>query len=328
MEINEKELEKIFLELKQGNKENFEEFYKKYNKLVYKIAFSILKNRENSEDVVQDVFKKIYLLESNKLPDKGYISWIYSVTKNQSLMALRKNKNNIDLDLIYEIEDENNEIENLIDKEKYNKLISNLNEKEREIVSLKVLANMPFKDISKVLNEPVGTVKWRYYKSINNLKILIANLGMFILTFIIGIKSINKNKNLENNLVIQNDENTINQNNSNNEDFTNTNKIILPDENSAYDETNLEDKDLRSSDENSLSTENQLNNRTEQNIIQNFVDNSSVAEEVQNVTQTAEHQEKSNCFGIVMIIISAVFFLIFLKFLIKNQLKSKDKSSK
>lgn len=51
--IDEKELKKIFTELKSSNnKVAFETLYQKYNKLVYRIAFTILKNKEDSEDVV------------------------------------------------------------------------------------------------------------------------------------------------------------------------------------------------------------------------------------------------------------------------------------
>ena len=49
------ELKRIFYELKTGNKHVIEELYKKYYKIVYGIAFSILKNKEDSEDIVQKV---------------------------------------------------------------------------------------------------------------------------------------------------------------------------------------------------------------------------------------------------------------------------------
>lgn len=61
--IDEKELKQLFTELKSSNnKVAFETLYKQYNKLVYRIAFTILKNKEDSEDIVQAVFSKIYSL--------------------------------------------------------------------------------------------------------------------------------------------------------------------------------------------------------------------------------------------------------------------------
>mgnify|MGYP001016059339 CR=1 FL=1 len=62
--INKIELHNIFSKLREGDNSQFELLYKNYNQLVYKISFSILKNKENSEDIKQIVFLKIW--EINK----------------------------------------------------------------------------------------------------------------------------------------------------------------------------------------------------------------------------------------------------------------------
>ena len=59
---------------------------------------------------------------------------------------------------------------------------------KKEIVALKILSNFSFEEIGKFLNEPVETVKWRYYKAIYSLKAILGNLAMFIVSFIIGVK--------------------------------------------------------------------------------------------------------------------------------------------
>ena len=114
VKIDERELKELFIELKYNNNIAFEKLYNKYNKLVYGIAFSILKNKQDSEDVVQDIFTKIYNIDKNKLPTKNETSWLYSTTKNEAITVLRKRKNELDLDSIYEIEDQDNEINHLI----------------------------------------------------------------------------------------------------------------------------------------------------------------------------------------------------------------------
>ena len=129
-EIDEDELKKFFCGVKLDNKSIFEEFYSKYKKLVYGIAFSILKNKEDSEDIIQIVFSKIYSLNKEKLPTKNYASWLYSLTKNETISYLRKKNNNINLDNIYDIKDYNNDIDNVIDEIEFNRLISKLNDTE------------------------------------------------------------------------------------------------------------------------------------------------------------------------------------------------------
>ena len=188
------ELKRIFYELKTKNKQAIEELYKKYNKVIYGIAFSILKNREDSEDIVQIFFSKLYSLEENKLPSNNESSWIYTTTKNEVINFLKKKRDNIDYDSLYEIEDANNDLNKIIDRDNYNRLISKLNDKEKEIISLKILSNLSFVEISKLLNIPTGTVKWKYYKSINTLKLLLSNLSMFIVTFLSSILAFKNGK--------------------------------------------------------------------------------------------------------------------------------------
>lgn len=192
--VNENELRELVLEIKHNNKIAFEKLYNRYNKLVYGIAFSILKNKEDSEDAVQTVFSKLYVLEKDKIPTDKIGTWLYTVTKNEALILLRKNNKAIDLDTIYDLEDENNEIDKLINKDTYNKLIKDLNPKEQEIVTLKILSNFTFKEIGTLLGESANTIKWRYYKSIYSLRIMLSNLGMFIITFVLGIKILKNQK--------------------------------------------------------------------------------------------------------------------------------------
>ena len=211
--INKEELHNIFLKLKIDKKENvFNELYNKYNNLVYKIAYSLLKNREYSEEIKQIVFLKIWQMEKENLPSKNETSWLYTVTKNETINYIKKLDNTISIEEIYYINEEDKELNEIINKDSYNRLIAKLNEREQEIVSLKIVSNLSFKEISEILKEPVGTIKWRYYKAIHTLKILLSNLGMFMITFIIGTKILlNKNEaNNEEQQIIE--ENNINQN--------------------------------------------------------------------------------------------------------------------
>ena len=245
--LNESELEELFIEIKHNNKIALEKLYNRYNKLVYGIAFSILKNKEDSEDVVQTVFSKLYVLEKDKLPTDKIGTWLYTVTKNEALLLLRKNNNDVNLDTIYDLEDENNEIDKFINKDSYNRLINGLNQKEQEIVSLKILSNFTFKEIGELLGESANTIKWRYYKSIYSLRIMLSNLGMFIITFVLGIATLKNQK--KSAPIIKEDENF---NNITGEDTANkendridTNEVIQDNENTdSFENIIIEDTNI------------------------------------------------------------------------------------
>ena len=296
------ELKAIFDELRNGNKEIIESLYKRYDKLIYGVAFSILKNKDDSEDIVQTVFSKLYTIDQDKFPKDKEATWLYTVTKNEALQLLRKKDDSYDLEKVYNIENQNNEINDLIDRENYNQLINKLDSKEKEIVSLKVISNFSFKQISELLGEPIGTVKWRYYKSIYALRIMLSNLGMFIVTFILGIASFKQSNKISNN--IKNQE--------------------VQDKNDESINDNFKEESIN----NSLKDEDTMNKiEKEEN------DEIKTEEEIKENITTQEPIIESNVsyFGYGIMSISAVFFtltIIFAIILKKHQLNSRKKSSK
>ncbi len=188
-DLNKAEIHNIFQKIKNGKKEAIEELYAKYQKLVINISFSIVKDKNISEEISQTIFLKILQNPIENIPNSNELSWLYTITKNQTIDYLRKQHNDIDIDTLYDIPDNENKINEIIDRDTYNRMIDGLEEKEQEIVSLKVLTNFTFKEIGLILDMPTATVQWKYYKSVHTLKILLSNLSMFIITSLLYIKS-------------------------------------------------------------------------------------------------------------------------------------------
>lgn len=287
-QINKKELSKLFIEIKGNNRVAFERLYSNYHQLVYGIAFSIVKNKQDAEDLVQTVFAKIYTMEKSKLPTKNEASWLYSITKNETINFLKKSRHNISLEDIYEIEDNNDEINCIIDKESYDKRIRGLSNKEKEIISLKVLANLSFDEIGKMLEIPTGTVKWKYYKSLHTLEILLSNLGMFMITAILSVIS-----------------------------FKNKPKAVLPIE----PETNIIENDREDVSQTPPKEETQK----QENVI--VEENSKTQESIIYTPTSHSHPYLGVSFmgiSIIFLMITVIFFIIFTK----HQLKARKKLSK
>ncbi len=290
--INEKELHELFSKLKENRTDSiFNELYTKYRKLVYYIAFSIVKNNENSEDITQIVFSKIWSMDTRSLPKNSEASWLYTITKNETINYLRKKQDNFDLEYIYYIVGEDVNINKLLGYYSYNSLISKLDKKEQEIVSLKILSNLSFKEIAQVLNEPVGTIKWRYYKSVHTLKILLSSLGMFLITFVIGLKT-----------------------------AFSSNKSKEQVEGSAEKEESIK--------ENEDYMEDSIENASHSQIFQDNLSNDNIKEEI---IAPNESKININYYGAGILVISSIFLIITITFLIfftKYQLKRKKKLSK
>ena len=248
---------------------------------------------------MQAVFSKIYSLPKDKLPIDNIATWIYSVTKNEAISLYRKRKNTIDLDCMYEIADSDDEINRIVDQDRYNRILSKLNDKEKEVVSLKILTNLTFDEIAKLLDEPAGTVKWRYYKSIHTLKLLISNLGMFIITFVMGIKLLS------------------NQNKSNRAE-----QKTVEDNSIEKNQENIENETTKSETQDSLKEEmNNVKEEIEENTQKEIQEEISIQEPVIAVNNYAVGILS---FSAIFLTLTIIFSIIFTKY----QLKAKKKTSK
>ena len=151
---------KDFENLKLNKELYFKDFYKNNYNLIYGICYSILKEKENSEDITQNVFEKIYKLPTDKMPTEYESSWLYSVSKNESLQYIRKNKFSCSDENLSNLKSNKNEIDDVIENENYNKLVKKLDKKQEQIISLKVISGFTFKEIGQILSMPTATVQW------------------------------------------------------------------------------------------------------------------------------------------------------------------------
>ena len=161
------------------NKEKyFEILYKEYKDFVFKIVFSIIKNKDDAEDITQNIFMKIYKLPVEKLPNKNETFWLYAVSKNETLNYIKSKRKDINIEELQICEKENN----ILDEIDFKRLIKRLDSEEELIVKLKTESNFTFKEIARVLGKNENTVKWKYYTAIHTLKILLTNICMFAIS--------------------------------------------------------------------------------------------------------------------------------------------------
>ena len=149
---------------------SFEILYKEFSGFVYGIANSVLRNVSDANDIVQEVFVKIYQLKECNLPGTNAVAWLYVLTKNEALGMIRKRRNECSItdyedelasDHLYESMDENMIM---------HKVVSVLSEESREIVILKAVSGYTHKEISKILKIPQGTVQWKYHEAVKLMK--------------------------------------------------------------------------------------------------------------------------------------------------------------
>lgn len=315
--IDEKELHEIFDKMRKEDKKSYEELYKKYYKLVCNIAFSILKNKENAEDISQNVFIKIGNLKKEKLPNSYEASWLYTVTKNECISLFRKTKETLTIE---DIKNENleDEIEGIIQKNSYEKLMENLEKIEKQIIFLKVEAGYSFKEIARLLKMPIGTVQWKYYKSLHALKLLIANLSMFV----IGVVTCLFNNSRLKESKVEQDENKT-------EDNKEQGSTI--EDNQKQDSVqNQKDNKNTIKHENIAEDISNENSNTIENIVQNELIENIIREETKiescNITVDRTMFKNAILYGLTNVFLCfSIFFTIIV---VKNQQNKRKQSSK
>jgi RNA polymerase sigma-70 factor (family 1) len=87
--------DQLKLSISQGNQSAFEQLYLQYNKKLISFASFLLKSKELAEEVVEDVFVKLWCRRATVKEIKDLKLFLYTSTKNLSLNTLAKNSNKI-----------------------------------------------------------------------------------------------------------------------------------------------------------------------------------------------------------------------------------------
>lgn len=158
-------LEKLLKKLVQKDENAFNEFYDHYSRLIFTIAYSILKDDE-ANDVVQNVCLKLTSLSIDSLPTLNAKSWLYALIRNEAYHLYNKRKLNIDIEYI---EFGENKINHLKEELFIEQCFHILNEQEKEVMIFK-LNGFKFREISQFINKPINTCIWLYHEGIKKIR--------------------------------------------------------------------------------------------------------------------------------------------------------------
>lgn len=155
-----------------------------YAKALYNFVRRFGFNNEEAEDILQNVFIKVWKNIDNFDEEKAsFKTWIFTITRNTIYDALRKKKNS---KIIFNLDDKNDDEKNketedfsadilkILERETNKnillKSIDSLNEEEKTILLLHFEEGMTFDEIGEVLKSPLNTVKSKYRRSLIKLK--------------------------------------------------------------------------------------------------------------------------------------------------------------
>jgi len=174
--------ERLIADFKEGSRERFDELVKIYTQKLYRLAYGLLGNHHDAEEVVQDSFVRAYRGLDHFRGDSSFETWMHRITLNLARNKFHWNRRRgegITVSLSDRIDgaDESEDVgdmelpdssyspDSLMQKvETQSNVIRGMNslpEFLREAMVLRHVRDMSYDQIARILNCPVGTVKSR-----------------------------------------------------------------------------------------------------------------------------------------------------------------------
>lgn len=157
----------LIIKLQSGDEKAFEQIYEIYSESIYGVIYRIICDENTSEEVLQDVFLKIWDNASTYDQAKGrFFTWILNIARNTSIDKLRsqdfKNqKLNLKSETFADILEEKGNSAGNLDAIGLQKYIDLLEPVCKKLIDLLFFQGFTQKESAEELQIPIGTVKTR-----------------------------------------------------------------------------------------------------------------------------------------------------------------------
>jgi len=159
----------------KGKTENYAVLVEKYQRLVFSIAYQLLRSRPEAEDVAQDAFVKVYQRITVN-PDVEFLPFIRTTTSNLCIDRLRRQRTAAK-HLAATCEEEltehttpESELMHTVEQEILKKAMDRLPEMYRQVLVLYYSGGNSYEAIAELLDQPMSIVKNRIYRAKKILK--------------------------------------------------------------------------------------------------------------------------------------------------------------
>jgi RNA polymerase sigma-70 factor (ECF subfamily) len=167
----------LVAEVRNGSQASFEQLMERYQRQVYRLAYSYAKSLEHAMDITQNVFIKTYQNLHKFRGDSQFKTWLLRITCNESQNWLKKNLRYKSEENLETLLNENatalNQEDELLAKENRTLLLQSLyelNTRHRLAVVLRYFENYSIREISEILHCSEGLVKNILFRSLQKMK--------------------------------------------------------------------------------------------------------------------------------------------------------------
>jgi RNA polymerase sigma-70 factor (ECF subfamily) len=179
-QLDEHDIEFLVDKIKQGDKEAFMKVVNLYQKKIFALTYSMVREREDALDLVQEAFLRLYEKIYSYRKGENFNAWLMQIVRNLSIDFLRRKKSRKSdslesLDI--EREDLSSPNENpgkFSPREMIYQAAAELPERQRLVFIFHHFEDLKYEEIATRLNISIGTVKSLHFKAIKKMRRILA----------------------------------------------------------------------------------------------------------------------------------------------------------
>jgi RNA polymerase sigma factor (sigma-70 family) len=151
----------------------------RYKEKLYYHIHRIVLNHDDADDALQNTFLRLWEKQAGFRQESSLFTWLYRVATNEALGILRKRKPQIDIETIdtsalnqhsMGIEYSSDDISALLEA-----AVNTLPEKQRMVFNLRFYDEMPYTEMSEVLDTSEGALKASYHIAVKKIDAFLRN---------------------------------------------------------------------------------------------------------------------------------------------------------
>ena len=164
--MTDERLKMLLQQLRNGDQRAFSDIYQEMKVPVFTVLVRMTGDRSLAEDLLQEVFLKIYQQPPQVEKPRAYL---FRMTRNLAVDVLRRSQPTESLE-----EQEHLGITYDSDvKLDLEQAFSMLTLQERQLVAFHLSAGLTFREVAAIVERPLGTVLWQYQKAIGKLRMML-----------------------------------------------------------------------------------------------------------------------------------------------------------
>ena len=167
----------LIRKFQEGDEASFNQLVVRYQERIYWVARRFVADHDSADDVTQEVFCKVYESLCEFRGDSTMFTWLYRITVNVALNAVRKQKIRefFRIDELFDAEDvEGAAPDELLERQENRSLIERAIEtlpaKQKSVFLLRYYEEMPNEEIAKILKTSVGGLKANYFHAFKKIE--------------------------------------------------------------------------------------------------------------------------------------------------------------